>query len=217
METRLLSIQIGRVTQYGEPGAAEVHDRPWTTAFFKTPVSGPVLVGPLGIEGDEQADRVNHGGEDKAILGYAVSNYDLWRQELQRDMPPGAFGENLTLTGPTEQELCLGDVWTNGSTRLQISQPRQPCWKLARRWRMKELPALVIENSRSGWYYRVLTSGVLNVDDVFTLESRPHPSWTVARLSDSLYHRKHDQALAREIVALEALSTSWREEFAARL
>src|SRR4051812_15965915 len=106
----LLSIQVGQPTEYGRPGADDPHDHPWTTAFFKTPISGPVFVSRTHISGDRQADTENHGGVDKAVLAYAASHYDLWRSELARDdLPYGGFGENLTIAGLTEESVCIGD------------------------------------------------------------------------------------------------------------
>ena len=216
---RLLSIQIGTVTQYnalpaGGEQAADPHDRPWITAFFKTPIAGPVQVGCWGIEGDAQADRENHGGVDKAVLFYAANHYPRWQAELGfTDMPYGGFGENFTVTELDESSVCIGDTWQLGNELLlQISQPRQPCWKLARRWRIKELPARVIENHRSGWYGRVLQAGKITPGDPLVLQERPHMAWSVARASDVMYHHKQDRELSHALASLPELSASWREE-----
>ena len=213
----LLSIQIGTVMQYGTANASDPHDREWRTAFFKTPVAGPVEVNSQGILGDEQADRENHGARDKAVLLYAAEHYALWQQELNLPaMPCGGFGENFTITALDESNVCVGDTWSLGNVVLQVSQPRQPCWKLARRWRMKELPALVIENHRSGWYCRVLQPGQIAIGQELTLLARPHAEWTIARASDVMYREKNNIPLSHALAALPELAKSWQAELASR-
>src|SRR4051812_42809936 len=98
MHPQLVSIQIGSVALYGQANARDPHDREWSTAFYKLPVTGPVEIGPLGLHGDEQADLENHGGVDKAVLLYAATHYPAWQSALNLpSMPFGGFGENLTV------------------------------------------------------------------------------------------------------------------------
>jgi MOSC domain-containing protein YiiM len=177
----LLSIQVGPPRSFGIPGASDPMDRPWTTGFYKEPTVGPVLVGRTNLEGDGQADLVNHGGPDKAVLAYSADHYPAWRSELAKpDLPFGAFGENFTVVGQTEADVCIGDRWTVGEVRLEVSQPRLPCWKLARRWRIKDLALRVDRTGRSGWYFRVLAEGQVTTGQSWRLEERPFPDWTVA-------------------------------------
>ena len=137
-------------------------------------IEGPVAFTALGAAGDEQADRVNHGGPDKAILAYSAEHYREWRTELDRpELPFGAFGENVTIAGLTEADMCIGDRWWAGDVLFEVSQPRQPCWKLARRWRVKSLPAKVIQTGRTGWYLRVLADGELRAGAELELIDRP--------------------------------------------
>jgi MOSC domain-containing protein YiiM len=208
---RLLSIQVGQPTDYGRADAPDPHDREWTTSFFKSRIAGPVFVSRTNIAGDRQTDLENHGGVDKAVLAYAASHYPLWKQELQRDdLIFGGFGENLTIDGLTEELVCIGDVWSLGEVQFQVSQPRQPCWKLARRWRIKELAAQVIANGRSGWYLRVLREGMIDAGQELSLVERPNPAWTVARANDVMHHRKSDPAQTRELAELPGLSAAWQ-------
>lgn len=207
----LVSIQVGQPTTRGHEEAADPHDRLWTSAFFKAPISGPVFVGRTNITGDAQADRENHGGIDKAVLAYAASHYDLWRAERTNiSWCHGGFGENLTIAGQTEEDVCIGDVWSLGETLFQVSQPRQPCWKLTRRWRITELTALVIANGRTGWYLRVLREGLIDAGRELTLVERPQPHWSVARANEVMHHRKSDRALADELSSLPELSLAWQ-------
>jgi MOSC domain-containing protein YiiM len=214
----LASIQVGQPTNYGHDNAVDPHDRPWTTAFFKSPITGPALVGRTNLVGDAQADRENHGGIDKAVLAYAASHYELWREELSRpDLCYGGFGENLTIAGLTEENVCIGDIWSLGEAVFQVSQPRQPCWKLARRWRITDLTAQVIANGRTGWYLRVLQEGWIDAGQPLKLIERRQPDWTVARANEVMHHRKSDVSLARELVGLPELSAAWRASMRKRI
>ncbi len=212
------SIQIGRVAEYIDNDPAEGEDRRWTTAFWKTPIAGPVAVGPLGVAGDEQADRENHGGPDKAVLAYSADHYASWRADLHLpDMPHGGFGENLTIAGLSEGSVSIGDTWRAGSVLFQVTQPRQPCWKMSRRWAIDDLARQVIANGKSGWYLRVLEAGELAAGMPIELVARPHPAWTVARASDLMHHRKSDLAQAAELATIPELSAAWRAALLARI
>jgi MOSC domain-containing protein YiiM len=215
---RVLSIQVGLPQTYGSDDAPNDDDKRWTTAIFKQPVAGPCRVEPLGIVGDGQADLRFHGGVDKAVLAYSADHFPHWQEEFPDvAWSGGAFGENLTIAGLTESTVCIGDVWQVGSVRLEVTQPRRPCWKLSRRWRIADLTKRVLQNGRSGWYLRVLEPGELNAGDELTLLSQPHPEWTITRAQQVMYFEKHDLAAAAQLAALSALAASWREEFQKRL
>lgn len=214
----IVSIQVGQPTRYEYDGARDGKSQAWTTAFFKTPVTGPVHVGELGLTGDQQADRENHGGLDKAVLAYSADHYPGWRVHLNfPEMPYGGFGENLTVAGIDETGVCIGDRWKAGNVLLEVSQPRQPCWKMGRRWKMPTLPKQVIQNGKSGWYLRVLTEGDLAAGSTMELISRPHPTWTIARASRLLYREYDNIAGLRELSDLPELSRAWREELLERI
>ena len=211
----LVSIQVGLPRAYGREGADDPMDRPWETGFFKQAVDGPRWLGKTNLVGDGQADLVNHGGPDKAVLCYAASHYPGWREELQRpDLPHGAFGENFTIDGLTEETVCVGDVYRLGEAIVQVSQPRQPCWKLAWRWRLKELTALVERSGRTGWYIRVLEEGEVRAGLGLTLLKRPYPEWTVKRATFVMRHRQQGRTVAGELAGCEALAASWRDRLA---
>ena len=213
----LRSIQVGLPAEHGTEGAEDPMDSAWTTGFCKGPVVGPVLLGPTNLEGDGQADLVNHGGPDKAVCVYSADHYDDWRRELGLpEMPFGAFGENFTVGGLAEADVCIGDVYRVGEATVQVSQPRQPCWKLARRWRLNDLPARVVKSGRTGWYFRVLEGGVVGPDLPLSPVDRPFPDWTVERANRVMYRGKGDFASMRELASLPALSESWRETLSHR-
>ena len=214
----LVSIQVSPPRPFGTEGATDPMERPWTTGFYKEPVGGSVRVGLTNVEGDGQADLVNHGGPDKAVLAYSADHYPAWRWELGKpDLPFGAFGENLTVTGQTEQGVCLGDRWRLGAVRLEVSQPRLPCWKLARRWRIKDLALRLDRTGRSGWYFRVLTEGQVAAGQVWELEERPCPEWTVARANHLWLHDKSNLTDAALLAAVPRLAASWQEMLFRRL
>lgn len=132
-------------------------------------------------------------------------------------LPYGAFGENFTVVGQTEADVCIGDTWQVGSdVVLQISQPRQPCWKLARRWRIKTLALQVQQTGRTGWYFRVLQPGPVAAGMSLTLQSRPHPTWSVQRANRVMHAEKADIVAAAELAAIPLLSESWRNTLTRR-
>lgn len=213
----LQSIQLGTPKSYGFEGAKDPHDLPWTSGFFKTPVQGRIFAGATNLLGDGQADLVNHGGIDKAVLAYGADHYPKWRAELNLpDLPHGAFGENLTIAGMTEESVCIGDILRIGPAIFEVSQPRQPCWKLARRWRMHKLTGYVVQNGRTGWYLRVQEEGWIEAGMPVDLLGRPNPEWPVARANKILHHCKSDLALTLELSAVPRLANSWVSELLQR-
>jgi MOSC domain-containing protein YiiM len=225
---RVLSVQVGLPRTLGRDDAEDPMDRMWTTGYFKAPVTGPVWVGRTNLVGDGQADLVHHGGPDKAVLAYGAAHYPVWQEELAGDvaglgmsaLPFGGFGENLTVEPWTEADVCIGDVHALGEALLQVAQPRGPCWKIARRWRVKDLPVRVQRTGRTGWYYRVLREGSIEAGQALRLVERPHPEWTVAEVNVVRYERKADTPENREITltlaACPALATSLRETLTRR-
>jgi MOSC domain-containing protein YiiM len=202
---------------HGLEGAHNPHDMAWTTGFFKSPVEGAVFVNFTNLAGDGQADLKNHGGVDKALLAYSADHYPKWREELPMPgMPYGAFGENLTIGGWDESSVYIGDICRIGKVTFEVSQPRQPCWKLARRWRMHELTALVVNNGRSGWYLRVLEEGSIEAQMEAVLLERPNPDWSIARANKILHHCKTDLALTLQLANVPSLALSWVKELQER-
>lgn len=209
---RLLSIQISSVAEIAGAGTGAWWDKPWTTAFYKRPVEGRIGLGYEGLRGDQQADRRHHGGADKAVCVYAAEHYPGWRALLNlAELAHGAFGENFTVQGMLETDVCIGDVFQVGTARVEVSQPRQPCWKLARRWHLKDLTARVEQTGRTGFYFRVLLHGWVQAGDRFELVERPFPQFTIAHANDVMHHRKEDFTAARELAACPKLSASWKD------
>jgi MOSC domain-containing protein YiiM len=214
----LTSLQIGQPQTLGQADAPDPMDRPWTTGFFKPSVVGPVWLNSTHLEGDGQADLKNHGGVDKAVLAYSAEHYTFWKTHLNLpDLHPGAFGENFTILGQTETEVCVGDIYTIGEAIVQVSQPRQPCWKLARRWRIEDLPQQVLANGRTGWYFRVLQEGHISPGQIVELRERPYPEWSIARAHQVMHHHLNDKVAARALADCALLSETWRDKLRQRL
>jgi MOSC domain-containing protein YiiM len=200
----VVSVQIGRIAPLG-PGAVK-------SGFVKSGVAGAIDVGLDGLAGDEQADRTVHGGVDKAVYAYPLSSYALWRASHPAHTglwQPGGVGENLTLDGLDEEAVCIGDIMRVGGAVLQVSQPRQPCFKFALRFGDKLLPKAMIANGRSGWYYRVVTPGRLAAGDAVSLIERPNPDWPVSRMNRCI-HGRSDAGERATLAGLQGLAETWR-------
>jgi MOSC domain-containing protein YiiM len=179
------------------------------TAFGKRAVPGMVRVSRLNLDGDSQADRRYHGGPDMAVLAYSADHYRLWRSELAwPDLPLGAFGENLSVSGATEETVCIGDVWLAGSAVLQVASPRKPCRKISGYWGRSDLLQRVHESGRTGWYLRVITEGSVEAGARILLLERPHPEWPIHRAFSAALARNRGKARALADVA--ALSGRWK-------
>jgi MOSC domain-containing protein YiiM len=209
---RLLAIHVGLPADHG---ADSISEKPWRSGIFKTPVNEPVWLGTLNQAGDGQDDLENHGGPDRAALAYSAEHYPRWREALNRpDLAYGCFGENFTVSDLDEETVCIGDVYTIGAARVQVSQPRKPCWKLARRNGIKDLAARVDVAARGGWYLRVLVEGLVAPGDPVDLIERPYPALSVAHVYRLMHRRAEDPAAIAVLADLAALSPGWRANFA---
>jgi MOSC domain-containing protein YiiM len=208
---RLVSIQIGTPRTVGTLHAPDPMDRLFTSAIWKEPVRGPVWTRALGLEGDSVVDTRSHGGPDQAVLMYGASHYPLGRAEWGRDdVPFGAFGENLTVEGLTEETACLGDVYDIGDAQLEVTKPREPCSTLARRHKVPDMIAIVRANGRSGWYLRVLREGEIEAGQAIELVRRPHPEWPVRLVATAMLERHQDPERAARLTRVPALAANWK-------
>ena len=190
---QIISLQVGLPTERQYDNNSDGEGKVWRSAIFKAPVEGAVYLRKENFDGDRQTDLKNHGGPDKAVLMYAASHYDYWRRVLPHlDWVYGGFGENLTVTDMNEDKVSLGDIYAIGDVRIEVSQPRHPCWKLARRWQQRDLTARVQRNGFGGWYVRVLEEGSVEAGQKLTLLERPYPEWTISRVFDIIYNLDRD-------------------------
>lgn len=190
------------------------------SAIARKPTDAPVAIGPLGLAGDEQADRRVHGGADKAIHHYARDHYDAWDAELGGHAllgMAGAFGENISTTGITETDLLIGDRFRLGTALVEVSHGRQPCWKLDHRFGGPGIMKQVVQTGRCGWYYRVLEPGAVRAGDALELVERGVSEWTVSRVFHLLIGGGHksDKIALIELAQLPQLAEVWRKKAAA--
>ena len=202
------ALLTGRIDRDFAPGRGD-------SAIAKRAVTGSRRVGLLGIEGDAQADLTVHGGRDKAIHHYPRDHYAGWASLIGAHAllrQAGAFGENISTLGMTEEAVCLGDRYRMGSALVEVAQGRQPCWKQAHYLGEPKLVALMVASGRTGWYYRVIEEGAVAAGDALVLEDRPCPEWPVARLFALLIGGKHrgEGAALAELAGHPLLAVEWR-------
>lgn len=185
------------------------------SGIFKRPSDREVSVTFLGIVGDHQGDTKHHGGLEKAVHHYAFEHYADWIKEtpelavhLNRE---GAFGENISTLGMTEANVCIGDIYRFGSAVLEVSQARQPCWRLNERFGLTTMARRVQETGRTGWYYRVKQEGHFASGVAVELLDRPHADWPLRRILHAFYRDTLNIGELTELVALNPLTASWRE------
>jgi MOSC domain-containing protein YiiM len=172
--------------------------------------SAPISVGPNGLEGDAPADTKNHGGPDRAICVYPSANLKCWAALFDRnDIGRGAFGENLTVDGIDEDQAAIGDIWIIGKARLQVSQPRSPCWKLARHVGIADFAAAVRDSGRTGWYMRVLECGEIEPGQPVVVVERLFPHLTVSAVNKARWSGANVKDIT-ELASNPALSSGWR-------
>lgn len=191
--------------------------RAWTTAIFKQPVDGPVAILPSGLTGDRPADLERHGGPQRALLAYSACHYQQWNDELGwSGLGPGAFGENLLVTGCHEDSVCIGDLLRLGEAELRVTQPRQPGWKLARRWGSIGLPKRMAAARRTGWYLAVARPGWIEPGMPLKLCERPCPEWTISVALAVLYDPNSHRGQAQPLFDCRFLGAAWKAKLAVR-
>jgi MOSC domain-containing protein YiiM len=207
---RIISLNVGL------PSAQLYEGREVITGGAKKPVPRAML--RFGnFEGDRQADLVNHGGLEKAVCVYPFDHYPYWNRQLGRDLKPGTFSENITISGAIETEVCVGDVFQIGGAMVQVSQPRMPCTKLAGKNESKMLPKLIADTGYTGFYMRVLSEGLVAAGDSFDLERAHSERITIAEVNSIIYEKSNDVALIKRLAELAEFSEVGRTLFAQRL
>ena len=201
MLPRVLSVNVGNVR------TIEWRGRAITTGIWKHAVSGRVELRGVNFVGDDQADRVVHGGPDKAVYAYAREDYDYWRDEEHVETSPGLFGENLTTEGLDLSRAVIGQRWSVGSTMLEITQPRLPCFKLGIRLNDSHFPKRFMIASRMGAYLRIVTEGDVGARDTVCVMNTPEHGVTLSDMVDAL----RDPAKAAALRAVPRLPEFWRE------
>lgn len=205
----LISVNVGRPQPIGER-----RGRPVPSAIGKAPVAGRVRVEGVNVAGDDQADRIAHGGPDKAVYAYAREDADWWGSELAREIPHGMFGENLTTAGVDCTNAVIGERWRIGSVLLEVCQPRVPCFKLGLRFEDPQMLKRFALASRPGAYLRIVEEGELGAGDAIELLDRPDHGVTVRLVSDAMLL---DETLLARTLAAPQLPASLRNWIAQRV
>ncbi|RTE78467.1 hypothetical protein BHE90_007061 [Fusarium euwallaceae] len=208
----ILSLRTGKIRNLG---TAKIR-----SAINKHPRNGKVLLNSLGFDGDEQAHDT-HGGPDKAVMQYCSRHYETWNEEAPGRahlFQIGGFGENISSAYMSEDNVCIGDTFRLGSeVILQVSLPRQPCFKLNHRFQYKKASSSSQNSGRTGWYYRVIKPGHVEVGDELELEKRINPTWSVSRVQQILYHDTNNREALLELCRLPGLADELVQLFTSRL
>lgn len=208
----LLSVNTGRPREVFANGEIV------RTSIWKSPREGRVGVAGVNLEGDEQSDLSVHGGTYKAVYVYPSEHYAYWRRELAGvDLPWGVFGENLTTEGLLERDVHIGDRVGIGTAEFQVTQPRQPCFKLGIRFGREDMLKRFIESGRSGFYVTIVASGDVGRGDDVRITERMRNSVSVADIFAMRMGLDESPELLRRAASLDALTPSWREHFQSRL
>ena len=211
-DAKLISLNVGLprlVTSNGDRVS---------TGIFKAPVAGRVMLRTLNLDGDGQADLSVHGGPSKAVYAYPSEHYDYWKYELPGiELPWGMFGENFTSAGLFESELNIGDRFRVGSAIVMVTEPRLPCYKLAIKFRRPDIVKRFLASERTGFYFAVLREGDVGAGDPIQVMERSEHSLKVSDVTQLYTREKHNVALLRRAIEVEALPESWRSYFQQRL
>ena len=209
---KLLSVNVGM------PKDVPWQGRTVFTGVFKEPVTGRRRVGRLNVEGDGQGDLAGHGGEQRAVFVYQIESYRYWETELKRDdFVPGQFGENFTIEGLADDEVCIGDRFQIGTATLEVTQPRVTCYRVGIRMKDPRIPALLVSHRRPGFYFRVLEEGEVGAgDEIVKVASGPE-QMPVAEVDALLYLPGHARQDLLRALRIPALSPGWQESFRALL
>ncbi len=209
---RLISINVGLPEQLTGGGRAVL------SAIGKSPVEGPRRVSRMNVAGDAQADLIGHGGEHRAVFVYQVESYRYWERELGRDeLAYGRFGENLTVEGMSDEEVCIGDHYRIGGALLEVTQPRVTCFKVGMRLDEPRMPALLVSHGRPGFYMRVIEEGDVEAGDEIERVAAGPQAMSVREIDALLYLPERSDDALRRAIAIPALPAGWRDSFAALL
>jgi MOSC domain-containing protein YiiM len=205
----------------GTPQVVPWHERKVTTAIYKQPVEGRVMVRKLNVDGDRQADLTVHGGEYKAVYAYPLEHYEYWKTELSgRELPFGMFGENFTTEGMLEDTTHLGDRFAVGTAEVIVTQPRRPCYKLGVKFESDDMVKRFRKSGRTGFYLAVTREGEVGVGDEIRLVARDENAVSVADINRLYVAKKYaseDVTLAQRALRVAALPEAWKEYFRERV
>ncbi len=205
---RLLSVNVSL------PREVPYNGTTMTTGIYKEPVDGRLMLRKTNLDGDGQADLKNHGGEDKAVYAFAFDHYPYWQDRLGRDgFQYGQFGENFTVEGMLEVQVHIGDVFRVGAVRVQVTQPRTPCYKLAHKMDESRFVKMFMEREEVGFYLRVLDEGEVGAGDPITLAQVDPVGVTVKEAFHLMHFDKANEDGLRRVLGVAGLSADWRSAY----
>ena len=211
-KVKLISLNVAR------PRLAIYKGATINTGIFKRPVSGPVELRTLNLDGDRQADLRVHGGPYKAVYSYPAEHYDFWREELAgMDLRWGMFGENFTTEGLAESELHIGDRLQIGTSIVMVRQPRVPCYKLAAKFQSDDILERFLHSGRSGFYFSVEQEGTVEAGNSFEFLSRHQSAVTIEEMNRLFVREKYNRSLLEKALTTPALPQDWHDYFSQRL
>ena len=209
---KIISVNLGL------PRRVLHHDREVITSIFKSPVTDPVMLRFLNLEGDRQSDLRVHGGRNKALYAYPFEHYDYWRDQLpEADLSWGNFGENLTTEGLHEQDTLIGDVYRVGAATVKVTQPRMPCYKLGIRFGRDDMLKRFLASGRSGIYFSVVQEGLVDRGDVIEKISSAPEGISIADVTRAYAYSRENVELVRRIVGAQILPRSLHQDFVDQL
>jgi MOSC domain-containing protein YiiM len=211
LSARVVSVNVGR------PQSVVWQGEIVQTAIFKEPVAGKVAIRHDNLDGDQQADLRAHGGPAKAIYLYPTDYYDLWRQELRRDLPWGTFGENLTVTAMPNDAICIGDLFRTGTAAIRVTQPRIPCFKLGIRMGDQRFVQRFLQSGRTGFYCAIAQEGEIEAGDTIELIAREDHGLTVADIVRLYAQDRDDIGGMQRALIVDSLAAGWHKLFHERL
>jgi ferredoxin-NADP reductase/MOSC domain-containing protein YiiM/ferredoxin len=205
---RLLSVNVGR------PRQVQWQGKTVETAIWKDPVADPRMVRRINVDGDDQADRLAHGGEHRAVFVYQIDSYGYWERELGRDdFSYGQFGENFTVDGLADSEVCVGDRYRIGEALVEVTQPRVTCYRVGIRMNNPAMPTLLVAHHRPGFYLRVLQEGIVQAGDEIAKVADGPERLTVADVDALLYLPNKSRPMLERALRVPALSEGWQGSF----
>ena len=197
----LVSINVGKPREFEYKGRTAI------SAIWKLPVDGRVAAKGINLEGDDQADREAHGGFDKAIYAYAMEDLQWWEKKIEQDIANGQFGENLTTQGIDVNHALLGEHWQIGSTILEVSEPRIPCWRFGVRMNDKTFPKIFTKALRPGAYLRIIQEGDVGTGDEIKVIQKPKHDLTIKDVF-RIFTKDRDEA--KRLLEVECISDAWK-------
>ena len=206
--SKVLSVQIGKIKIIPDDSFKE---KKWETGSYKEPVDFPLDVKFDGVVGDEISDLVYHGGVNKVIFANSAENYIQWCEYLEcESLEFGALAENITISNIKEEDVYVGDVHKIGTAILEVSQPRQPCWKISKKHNNETFKKNIHDTRRTGWYYRVLQEGQISKNDDVELAKRLNNSISIFDANEIMYNPKKNEDITKKLIDIDELGEQFK-------